>query len=531
MAKPAVVVVDYSLYLVTEPRPALEKIVEDALRGGATVVQLRDKDGTDEEVCATARRLLPLTRRFGVPLLINDRVRVAVEVGADGVHVGQGDMDVREARALMGGGKIVGVSASSVEEAVGACERGADYIGIGTVFATPTKKDTRTILGPEGVRKILSSLSEAGHVSTPTVCIGGVDASNAAPLLSLSRGANNKSLDGIAVVRALVAAEDPFAAASRLRALVLAAKVADVVASVARRVPLSHNMTNLVVQNFAANVVLAIGASPIMSASGPEAADLASGGGGRGGGALVINTGTITPDGLANQLEALKAYNSARKPVVLDPVGVGATSIRRNAVNSLLSTGHFTAIKANASEMLSLHLSSSSSSSSSSPLQRGVDSTTLLTPPSLAALTRAVSLSHRCIAITTGKSDFVSDGRRTIRVANGHDILASVTGSGCCLGAVVASALASYDADPLLACLGAVVVYAVAAEFAAARVEVRGPGTFVPAFLDELYAIRTATLAGDLRWLAMVRVESVDVDDEATPCASSSSSLPPDPPC
>ncbi|RDA91416.1 hypothetical protein CP533_6907 [Ophiocordyceps camponoti-saundersi (nom. inval.)] len=505
MGKP---VVDYSLYLVTEPVPDLEKVVEAALRGGVTVVQLRHKNGSHQEVTATAKRLLALTRRFGVPLIINDEVDIAVEVGADGAHVGQDDMDFRRARALLGPDRIIGVSASSRLEAVMACEAGADYLGLGTVFATPTKADTKTILGPDGVRSILDSLAERGYGAVPAVCIGGIDDSNAAHVLAQSRSPT-KALDGIAVVRAIVSAPDPTLAASRLRTTVLTSRVADVVSSIARAAPLSHNMTNLVVQNFAANVVLALGASPIMSGCGAEASDLAA----LGGGALVINTGTVTADGLGNQLEALAAYNGAARPVVLDPVGVGATAIRREAVERLLSTGHFSVIKGNASEMLALHLGSTR--------QRGVDSSASLSAATRAGLARSVALDRKCVTVLTGAVDVVSDGRCTIRVANGHELLGAVTGSGCCLGAVLAAALAAFDADPLIAALGAVVVYAVAAELAAAKDHVRGPGSFVPAFLDELYGLGRATAEGDLRWLALARVETVDVDEEATPCASS----------
>lgn len=127
---------------------------------------------------------------------------------------------------------------------------------------------------------------------------------------------SSKSLDGVAVVSAIVAAKDPGAAARQILGQVVSAKVPDVVRAVARTAPLTHNMTNLVVQNFAANVALAVGASPIMANYGEEAKDLA-----KLGGALVINMGTVTPEGLENYVKALKAYNEADRPVVFDPVG------------------------------------------------------------------------------------------------------------------------------------------------------------------------------------------------------------------
>ncbi|PNY28753.1 Thiamine-phosphate synthase, partial [Tolypocladium capitatum] len=108
------------------------------------------------------------------------------------------------------------------------------------------------------------------------------------------------------------------------------------------------------------------------------------------------------------------------------------------------------------------------------------------------------------------------DGRRTVRVDNGHALLGEVTGTGCTLGTTVSAMVAAYGADPLAAAVAGTVVFGVAAEMAAARSEVRGPGTFVPAFIDELYGIRRATAEGDLRWLAMAKVQAVEVDDEAS---------------
>lgn len=170
-----------------------------------------------------------------------------------------------------------------------------------------------------------------------TVCIGGINASNVSRVIWQSN-AWGKSLDGVAVVSAIMAARDPEATARELLQLVMSppafAKATvttaqerrspeeflslaiDVIKAVDARKPLSHNMTNLVVQNFAANVALSVGASPIMANYGEEAKDLA-----KLGGALVINMGTVTPDGLTNYLKALRAYNDAGQPVIFDPVG------------------------------------------------------------------------------------------------------------------------------------------------------------------------------------------------------------------
>ncbi|KAH6888559.1 Hydroxyethylthiazole kinase family-domain-containing protein [Thelonectria olida] len=500
---------NYGVYLVTDSTPAilgdrdLVSVVEAALRGGVTVLQYRDKHASHDVAVDTARKLHAVAKKYNVPLLINDRVQVAVEIGCEGVHIGQDDMAYAEARNLLGPDKIIGVTASSKEEALRACEAGADYLGIGTVYATATKKDTKSIIGPAGVRDILSALAAAGHGHIPTVCIGGINASNTAPVIAACRSPS-KALDGVAVVSALMAATDPAAAARDLVGKVAVAMIPQVVRVVADTTPLTHNMTNLVVQNFAANVALAVGASPIMANYAEEAADLA-----KLGGALVVNMGTVTPDGLKNYTQALQAYNEANRPVVFDPVGAGATSVRRNAVKSLLAAGHFTVIKGNEGEIQTV--------AGASVLQRGVDSTSSLTLPAKARLVTALARRLHNVVLLTGATDLISDGRRTFRVDNGHALLAAVTGTGCTLGTTVSAFVAAHGADPLLAAVAATVVFGLAAELAAARSEVRGPGTFVPVFLDELYGIRKATADGDFRWLTMAKVQAVEVDDVEEP--------------
>ncbi|RFU79980.1 thiamine-phosphate diphosphorylase [Trichoderma arundinaceum] len=499
--------INYGVYLVTDSTPAilgnkdLTKVVEAALQGGVTIVQYRDKHSDRETAVTAARALHEVTKRHGVPLLVNDRVDVAVEVGCEGVHIGQDDMAYEEARKLLGPDKIIGVTASSIQEALKACEAGADYLGLGTVYATATKKDTKSIIGTAGIRTILLGLSAAGHGSVPTVCIGGINGSNATSVLIESSAAPAKSLDGVAVVSALVAAEDTAAAARDLLGKVVAGRIPDVIKTVAATTPLSHNMTNLVVQNFAANVALAVGGSPIMANYAEEAADLA-----KLGGALVINMGTVTPEGLKNHIQALQAYNAAGGPVVLDPVGAGATSIRRNAVKTLLSSGHFTVIKGNEGEIQTVH--------GASVTQRGVDSASSLTIPQRASLARSVARHTGAIVILTGKTDVLSDGVRTLRVDNGHEFLGRVTGTGCTLGTTVSAMVAAFRSDPLIAALAGMVLFEIAAERAAVRDDVRGPGTFVPAFIDELSAIRTETSKGNVAWLGKAKVEALEVEEE-----------------
>ena len=162
-------------YAVTDRRwlkgRSLAQCVELALRGGVTMIQLREKELDEEAFLREALELRELTRRFGVPLIINDSVEIARACGADGVHIGQDDESLAEARAALGPDRIVGVSAHSVEEARKAFEGGADYLGCGAVFPTGTKQDV-SILSREELRAITSS------VPIPAVAIGGITAEN-----------------------------------------------------------------------------------------------------------------------------------------------------------------------------------------------------------------------------------------------------------------------------------------------------------------------------------------------------------------
>ena len=208
-------VVDYSLYLVTDRAlargRALADIVRAAVSGGVTCVQVREKDVGTRKFIAEARAVQAALRGTGVPLIVNDRVDVALAIGADGVHLGQRDMALADARRLGPPGWIVGVSAESVEDAVRAERDGADYVGVSPVFATPTKADHAAPLGLAGLRAIRSA------TKLPLVAIGGIHAGNAREVV-------RAGADGLAVVSAIVAVDDPRAAAEILRREIAAAK-------------------------------------------------------------------------------------------------------------------------------------------------------------------------------------------------------------------------------------------------------------------------------------------------------------------
>ena len=513
--------IDYSLYLVTDSTQAilgdkdLASVVEAAVEGGVTIVQYRDKSSETADLIRMGKRLRAITKKYSVPLLINDHVGVAQAVGADGVHLGQEDMDLGTARRILGPGAIIGVTANNLSEAVEAASGGASYLGIGTVYATPTKENTKTIIGTAGVKSILARLSTM-DTKIPTVAIGGLNASNLQRIIFQSKSPT-KGLDGVAVVSAIMAAPNPKAAASELKHIIdkvppsmspkagenqsvetLLDQIPHIVKDLGVKSPLCHNMTNLVVQNFAANVALCIGASPIMANYGEEAKDLAGLGG-----ALVVNMGTVTPDGLANYIQAIRAYNAVGGPVLFDPVGAGATAVRRQSVKTLMWHGYFDLIKGNESEIATVL-------GESEVQQKGVDTSASTTDETAKVqLVERLAARERNVVLMTGKTDYLSDGERTYAIKNGHHYLGSITGSGCTLGTTVAAFLAVHKEDKLLAALAGILMYEIAAENAARRRDVMGPGTFVPAFLDQLYNIAESASGEDFIWLQAAKVEKL----------------------
>jgi len=203
--------IDFSLYLVTDRglakgRSTLD-IVRAAVSGGVTCVQLREKDCSTREFIEQAIAIKDFLKERRVPLIINDRVDVALAVGADGVHLGQTDMPLKTAQKILGDSMIIGISAESLEDAVEAEKGGADYLGVSPIYATPTKTDTAPPLGLEGLRSIRQA------VNLPLVGIGGLNRDNAADVIR-SGG------DGVAVVSAIVSAGDPAGAARNLKQVI-----------------------------------------------------------------------------------------------------------------------------------------------------------------------------------------------------------------------------------------------------------------------------------------------------------------------
>ena len=199
--------IDYSVYLVTDRRNKTDEeflnIIEEAIKGGTTIVQLREKTASTKEFYDLALKVKEITSKYGVPLLINDRIDIALAVDSEGVHIGQDDMPADIAREIIGEDKILGVSASTVEEAKKAEIDSADYIGSGAVFPTATKDDADSV-SKEELKEIVDS------IDIPVVAIGGITIENAHTLKA-------SGIAGFSVVSAIMSAEDPKEASGKLK--------------------------------------------------------------------------------------------------------------------------------------------------------------------------------------------------------------------------------------------------------------------------------------------------------------------------
>ena len=199
--------IDYSVYLVTDRRNKTDEeflnIIEEAIKGGTTIVQLREKTASTKEFYDLALKVKEITSRYGIPLLINDRIDIALAVDSEGVHIGQDDMPAGIAREIIGEDKILGVSASTVEEAKKAEIDSADYIGSGAVFPTATKDDADSV-SEEELKEIVDS------IDIPVVAIGGITIENAHTLKA-------SGIAGFSVVSAIMSAEDPKEASEKLK--------------------------------------------------------------------------------------------------------------------------------------------------------------------------------------------------------------------------------------------------------------------------------------------------------------------------
>ncbi|KAN0064746.1 thiamine biosynthetic bifunctional enzyme [Thecaphora frezii] len=379
---------DYSLYLVTgrellPPGVDYYHSLELSLKQGhVTMVQIREKDHDTAEVLDVARRSLEICDRYNVPMLINDNLSVALSLPPRvGLHIGQTDLPLAQARALLGPERLLGISLNTVAQAHAALASGAaDYAGVGPCFGTTSKKGIteEKILGPSGAQRIVEALAGTRtKPRLPCVLIGGINQETVTRALNGATGPLN-SPDGVAVISAIVARNDPDVAAKELGEAVKAYKEARhraaTVSSVFNRTPNANGLvaplrpmhtyegvqnrdyfissagtllqelrqrgetgaappplvqiiTSHVSSPLSANMALAFGASPIMSHEAAEAEDL-----GRVIDALVLNIGTVSAESRQGMKHAAKWANKRGIPVVLDPVGCGATAFRMEVV-------------------------------------------------------------------------------------------------------------------------------------------------------------------------------------------------------
>ncbi len=251
----------------------------------------------------------------------------------------------------------------------------------------------------------------------------------------------------------------------------LSEQAAQNLAAVRDKKPLIHNITNYVVMNYTANALLAMGASPVMAHAQNEVEDMASFAG-----ALVINIGTLEDDWITSMMKAGKKASELNTPIILDPVGSGATALRTNAAKTIIEETRLSVIRGNASEILSLRHADSKT--------KGVDSIHSVDEAAQTATVLAREL-NTALAIT-GPVDLITDGERVVRVSNGHPLMGYVTGTGCTATTTIGAFLA-VDDDPVSATATALAFFGLAGEVAGQKAQ--APGSFMIGMLDALYSI------------------------------------------
>lgn len=481
------------LYAVTDTSwlrgRTLAQQVEEALRGGATMVQLREKELQGEALEQEAREILALCRQYGVPLLINDDVMLAKKIGADGVHVGQDDMSAAKARELLGEDAIIGVTARTVEQAVAAQEAGADYLGSGAVFGTSTKKDAKP-MDPAYFQQICES------VSIPVVAIGGVTLDNIREL-------EGRKMSGFAIVSGIFAAEDIETRTRDLwkaaQELCLPGQVSRLKMEILRRHPVVQCITNIVTVNDCANALLAVGASPTMAHHPEEMEEFAA-----------VCDALVCNMGATESLEAMMAAGKAdtagpSRPVVIDPVGCATSAFRRRKCLELIDAVHPACIRGNGAEIRALatdhrtargvddlFLQEKTESPADKNGQSGAEisedqpSSDFSLSEETVRCARQLSRMTGAIVIASGETDYVVCGDRVYSVRGGSAWMTRVTGTGCMLSVLLGAFLSvENSALSAAACCGMMNVCAERAQEHTAA-EHGGTGTFRVHLIDEL---------------------------------------------
>ena len=451
--------------------------VESALRGGATMVQLREKNISREEFENEARKILPICHAYGVPFIINDDVELAAKVSADGVHVGQKDMDPGRVREILGNDAIVGVTAKTVEQALAAEAAGADYLGSGAVFGSTTKTDA-VPLDLDHFEKICRS------VSIPVTAIGGINRDNIRQLAG-------RGMSGFAVVGGIFGAPDVEAAARELRGIAeelvprdvrLSPEAAVFCRKIRERRPVVQCIANIVTAGDCANALLAIGASPTMAHHPDEMEDFAK-----------ISDALVLSMGATESLEAMfragraegAAGSRVRRPIVIDPVGCAASGFRRKKCWELIREVQPVCIRGNASEIKALVLDADTG--------RGVDDPEELrdTPAAEEDYVRRLSEMTGAIVIASGATDYIAKAGCVKEVTGGTTLFRHITGSGCMMSSLLGAFMSiSPSIESAAACCELMAAAGEAAERWARRdcaaLPGTGTGSFHTRFFDAL---------------------------------------------
>ena len=256
----------------------------------------------------------------------------------------------------------------------------------------------------------------------------------------------------------------------------LAEKAGENLSALRNTKPLIHNITNFVVMNYTANALLAMGASPVMAHAEGEVEEMVSFAG-----ALVLNIGTLTDSWVDSMIKAGKKANTLDTPVVLDPVGSGATSLRTASAKRIIEEINIRVIRGNASEILSLRHTDSKT--------KGVDA--IHSVDEAAGTGRILAEELDTTLAVTGPVDLITDGKHVVRVGNGHPLMGYVTGTGCTASAAI-GAFSAVDPDPLSATASALAFFGLAGEVAAEQTD--APGSFMIALIDALYTITPEAL-------------------------------------
>ena len=483
------------LYLVTDEaakcRHSLLETVQRAVDGGVTIVQYRS---TNPDAGTCYREALPI-RDFlasrGVPFIVNNRIDLALALDADGVHIGQRDLPVPAVRAMIGPDRILGLSVSNADQLRAVDAALVDYLGMGPVFPTISKLNAPPVLGVDGFAAL------ASQSPLPVVAIGGLDAERARlvratggqrhcrRLRHLRSGGSGSRRTGAGLTGCIPETsgqQNIFSNAMPSPTDLVHAVSADL-EKIRETAPLVLSLTNSVVQPLTANLLLAAGAVPAMLNDAEEAVEMLRGGTG----ALLVNLGTVTREQGAVMQTAVQEANRLDIPWVLDPVAVGALSLRTRLAEQLKERKP-RIIRGNASEIMAL--------AGYSSVTKGPESTSSSADALQAA--RELALHTGAAVLVTGRTDYSTDGRQVISTENGHAMMSRVTGVGCSMGAL-AAACAAVSSSPLQAAVSTAVLMGIAGEMAFEQSPV--PGSFAVSLLDSLYSLSPEEVARRARIL------------------------------